>query len=105
MPHKDQRSTEGRAKTAARGYGGRWQRERLQYLAQHPLCVTCTKQGRVTAATVVDHIIPHKGDPILMWDRTNWQSLCATHHNSDKQRLDKGGKPLQRIGPDGWPVV
>jgi 5-methylcytosine-specific restriction protein A len=65
----------------------------------------CRAKGRVTAATVVDHIIPHKGDPILMWDRTNWQSLCKPHHDSDKQSQDRGGnKHTQVIGIDGWPV-
>lgn len=99
--HVDQRG-----KTAARGYGGRWQRERLAYLAQHPLCVMCAKQGRVTAANTVDHIIPHKGDPLLMWDQTNWQSLCEPHHNRDKQSQDRGGhKQTVVIGADGWPVV
>jgi len=90
--------------TAQRGYGGRWQRERLLFLAQHPLCLMCEVEGRVTAATVVDHITPHKGDYDLMWDASNWQALCPTHHNSDKQRIDKGGKPKTRIGVDGWPT-
>jgi 5-methylcytosine-specific restriction protein A len=94
-------SSDDRAKTAARGYGGRWQRERLQYLRLHPLCIMCQAKGRVTAATVVDHIIPHKGDPVLMWDWNNWQALCKPHHDRDKQAIDRGGKPrLQRI--DGW---
>lgn len=94
-----------RGKTAARGYGGRWQRERLTFLAQHPLCVMCQADGRITLAKVVDHIIPHKGDPVLMWDSEhNWQSLCAEHHSSDKQRLEKSGKTRQTIGLDGWPI-
>ena len=33
-------------------------------------------QGRFTAEAVVDHIIPHRGDPHLMWDESNWQALC-----------------------------
>lgn len=41
-------------------YGSKWERERLIFLRSHPLCVMCHEQGRVTAATVVDHIIPHK---------------------------------------------
>lgn len=94
-----------RGKTAARGYGGRWQRERLIFLQLHPLCIMCEQQGRVTVATVVDHIIPHKGDTALMWDWNNWQPLCATHHNRDKQSADKGGnKRTITIGTDGWPT-
>ncbi|WP_142383839.1 HNH endonuclease, partial [Klebsiella variicola] len=41
-------------------YGSKWDRERLIFLRAHPLCVMCQEQSRVTAATVVDHIIPHK---------------------------------------------
>jgi 5-methylcytosine-specific restriction endonuclease McrA len=65
----------------------------------------CSKEGRVTEAKVVDHIIPHKGDLTLLWDsQNNWQALCTTHHNSDKQRIERGGKPRQTVGEDGWPV-
>lgn len=93
-------------KTAERGYGGRWQRERLRFLHANPLCVMCLNEGRVTPATVVDHIIPHKGDQTLMWDsENNWQPLCKPHHDSDKQSQDKGGnKRTVTIGADGWPI-
>lgn len=87
--------------TAQRGYGGRWQRERLLFLAQHPLCRMCAQQGRAEPATVVDHIIPHRGNYRLMWSRSNWQPLCKRHHDSDKQAIDRGARI---IGVDGWPV-
>lgn len=93
-------------KTADRGYGGRWQRERKAFLArpENALCVMCLAEGgRVTAATVVDHKVPHRGDEVLMWDQKNWQPLCKPHHDSDKQRLEKSGRIVQAIGEDGWP--
>ncbi|MGM9590559.1 MAG: HNH endonuclease signature motif containing protein, partial [Faecousia sp.] len=37
--------------------------------------------GRLTPATVVDHIIPHRGDRKLFWDESNWQPLCKDCHN------------------------
>lgn len=61
---------------AQRGYGYKWQQARAQYLREHPLCVMCRADDRVTAATVVDHIVPHRGDQSLFWRRSNWQSLC-----------------------------
>ena len=64
-----------------RGYTGRWQRERLYFLSQHPLCVMCEAENRVKAATVVDHITPHRGNMELFWDVSNWQALCKTHHD------------------------
>ena len=67
--------------TAQRGYGGRWQRARLAYLAKHPLCRMCEAQGRVTEATLVDHIVDHRGDMVKFWDSEgNWQPLCKPCH-------------------------
>lgn len=74
---------------AQRGYGYKWQKAREGFLRSHPLCVMCQAEDRVTAATVVDHKIPHRGDQALFWDRGNWQSLCATHHSRDKQREER----------------
>ena len=50
----------------------------------------CMAQGRVTAATVADHIVPHKGNYELFWNG-ELQSLCAFHHNKTKQRIERGG--------------
>jgi 5-methylcytosine-specific restriction enzyme A len=69
-----------------RGYNYKWQQAREGYLAKHPLCAYCEREGRVTAATVVDHIEPHRGDMTLFWDSSNWQSLCKTCHDSVKKR-------------------
>lgn len=80
MPRKD----ESRPWRAL--YGKRWARVRLQHLARDPLCVRCAGDGLVVPATVVDHIKPHKGDTVLFWDRTNWQSMCAPCHDGPKQR-------------------
>lgn len=66
---------------SARGYGHRWQKVRLAFLGQHPLCVSCLRQGRTTAANAVDHIIPHRGDAERFWNQANWQALCTTCHN------------------------
>lgn len=67
-----------------RGYDHNWDKARLDFLNRLPTCRFCKEP-----ATVVDHIKPHKGDPRLFWDRTNWQPLCAHHHNSTKQRLER----------------
>lgn len=95
-----------RRKTAERGYGARWQRERKEFLRQpeNVLCVMCWAEGNAKAATVVDHKVPHRGDEELMWDRTNWQPLCKAHHDGDKQAMERSGKVRPTIGADGWPV-
>ena len=64
----------------------------------------CLADGIVKPARVADHVVPHRGDQDLFWTG-ELQSLCFTHHNGDKQALEKSGRPKrQRIGPDGWPL-
>ena len=65
----------------ARGYDTRWQRTRAQFLRVHPLCAECYRDGRVTAASVVDHIVPHRGDARLFWDPDNLQPMCKVCHD------------------------
>jgi len=43
---------------------------------------------RVVAASVVDHIVAHRGDYELMWDSANWQPLCAGCHGLKTARED-----------------
>ena len=81
---------QARGTSAQRGYGYKWQKASKAYLAAHPLCVHCKERDVVTPATVVDHIIPHRGDMTLFWDRSNWQSLCKTHHDI-KTATEDGG--------------
>ena len=64
-----------------RGYDSAWRKARKRYLEAHPLCVQCTKEGRYTKATDVDHIVPHRGDRDLFWDVKNWQALCHSCHS------------------------
>lgn len=70
-----------RPKTAERGYGGRWQRFRIGWLANNPICAECERQGFIKPAFAVDHIRPHKGDQSRFWDSDNWQSLCERCHS------------------------
>ena len=74
---------------SSRGYGRAWQKASKAYLAAHPLCVNCMKEGRYTKATVVDHIVPHRGDETLFWDQNNWQALCKKCHDRKTWTEDK----------------
>ena len=75
-----------------RGYDSRWDKARATYLATHPLCVmrlsnaTCGKP-----ATIVDHVVPHRGDQKKFWDSSNWQSLCVHCHSARKQTSENRG--------------
>lgn len=97
------RSHDRRGSAASRGYDARWRRARLAFLAEHPLCERCTKAGRTTAATVVNHRIPHKGDQALFWDEANWEATCKPHHDGTIQSEERRGStridPLNPWGP------
>ena len=56
-------------------------RLRPQQLFREPFCRECAKQGIRTRATVVDHIVPHRGDWTKFCDENNLQSLCERHHS------------------------
>lgn len=79
----------GRPSSRQRGYTAAWDRAARQYKIEHPLCVMCEREDRVTPAYAVDHIKPHRGDQTLFWDRANWQSLCQSHHSAAKQREEQ----------------
>lgn len=85
-----------RAGSSARGYGFKWQKARKRFLEENPLCVICQAKQLVKAARIVDHIIPHKGNADLFWDKRNWQALCASCHSRKTATQDssfafKGG--------------
>lgn len=85
-----------RLSASTRGYDAKWRRYAASFLRRHPLCVRHEERGRVVAAKVVDHIVPHRGDPALFWDATNHQALCVRCHNAKTARedveRDRGGR-------------
>lgn len=70
---------ERRGSAAERGYDHRWRRLRRAYLVANPLCVMCQAEGRVVAATDVDHIIAKRSGGTD--DEANLQALCHSHHS------------------------
>lgn len=106
--HSNRAYDKRRGSARDRGYSSTWDKARRTFLDAHPLCVMCEREGRVTAAAVVDHIKPHRGDQALFWDRANWQPLCKPHHDGAKQRAeargyvpgcDESGRPLDPDHP------
>jgi 5-methylcytosine-specific restriction protein A len=98
----DQRSAE--ADSYRRLYRLRaWRISREIQLASHPFCEWCEQQKVLTAATVVHHRKPHRGDLALFLDPSNHVSLCKLHHDSTAQREERG-RPVVAYGVDGWPL-
>ena len=85
-----------------RGYGRQHVQLREELLRQEPLCRICKAKGRITAATIADHIVSiAKGGAIH--DVANLQPLCRPCH--DRKTLTEQGKRYKRqIDVDGWPV-
>jgi 5-methylcytosine-specific restriction enzyme A len=80
----------------------RRQRLRKLQLKAEPPCKFCLEGGIVTAATVVDHVVPHHGD----WNAFvtgGLQSLYEPCHKSAKSELELHGY-RNDIGLDGYPT-
>ena len=74
-----------------RVYKGRTlQRERARLFSANPLCVECERQGRVTVATIRDHIIPLAEGGQDTAD--NIQGLCEECHNKKTLAESKRGR-------------
>ena len=78
-----------RASAFERGYNSCWQKVSKLFLAKHPFCEECERNGKLTLATVVDHVNPHRGDEVLFWSESNWQPLCKKCHDSKTRTMDQ----------------
>ncbi len=60
-------------------YGRAWKRIRDRYISIHPLCEQCMKEGRITPAEEVHHILPlsHGGTH----SEDNLMALCKPCHS------------------------
>ena len=84
------RVRDNRGSSTQRGYGSRWQRASKGFLRANPLCIECSREGLTVPATVVDHIVPHKGDMVLFWESSNHQPLCKPCHDTKTAKEDGG---------------
>lgn len=79
-----------------------WRHRRARQLFDQPLCVMCLARGMTTAATVADHVTPHRGDEELFFEGP-LQSLCKSDHDSTKKMEESKGFSIE-VGLDGWPI-
>jgi hypothetical protein len=63
-------------------------RARATFLATHPLCRPCEQEGRVTPASIVDHVDGHRSAEWLtrFWDPARWQPCCGQGHAAESAR-------------------
>lgn len=60
-------------------YGSRWRKIRKMYLNKYPFCEECKKQGKLTEANEVHHILPLSKDGTHDFD--NLMALCKPCHS------------------------
>jgi len=75
-----------RGSSAQRGYGYAWQKRRKDFIAAHPICMSCWRKPTKD----VDHIVPRSrggsdGD-------SNLQGLCGFCHKQKTARERRGFK-------------
>lgn len=87
LKQRPKRDSRERGSARERGYSAAWDRFSRQFLMANPICEYCLAKGRIVAARVTDHDIPHRGDPDLFWDNT-FTALCAACHNGPKARAE-----------------
>src|SRR5689334_20734339 len=89
--------------SSAKRLGARWQQTRQRILKRDGYqcrCDMCVRLKRVRIANQVDHRVPRSlggGD-----DDANLVAINAACH-AEKTIRDRGHKPKQPIGVDGWP--
>lgn len=89
--HKAMHPEEVRS-AAGRWYGYAWRKASKQFLQANPLCEKCKQQGKYVRVMVVDHVVPHRDDEKLFWDRGHWQPFCKKHHDQKTGSFDS--KPV-----------
>jgi len=85
-------------------YGRAWKRIRDRYITEHPLCEQCQKEGRLTPAEEVHHIVPLSKGGTNAFD--NLMSLCTSCHSAITAR--EGGrwdKKTANTGAIFWGVA
>jgi 5-methylcytosine-specific restriction enzyme A len=66
-----------------------WERARkARLIMDNGLCQDCLRQGKITIATIVHHIVPAKVNWLLRLVLSNLMSLCDACHNKAHGKKD-----------------
>lgn len=80
-----------------RKYGRAWKRIRDRYIAIHPICESCERDGRLAPAKEVHHKLPVSQGG--QHNKENLMSLCRSCHNRFILRL-----ATDRLENKGYPT-
>jgi len=70
--------------------GRKLQKLRADLFRQSPLCVVCQAEGRITAATERDHIVPLSQTQKDEASNVGMQALCHACHEAKSKRERRG---------------
>lgn len=93
-PSKPKAWATSRKSRQARGYGREHEIMRDIVLREEPLCRVCQSEGRVTAATIADHIKPLAEGGT--GDRDNMQPICRPCHHFKTAAESKRARDRRR---------
>jgi 5-methylcytosine-specific restriction endonuclease McrA len=65
--------------------------------------VYCEREGVVTASQVTDHVIPHRADQGLFWDRGNWAASCRACNTRKAATAERSFKDLAAFVAAAFP--
>lgn len=68
-----------------------WRARRAEQLAREPLCARHLARGEVVAATVANHVRPHRGDWELFINGP-LESVCKPCHDGEVQSEERRGR-------------
>lgn len=80
----------------------KWQKLRAMYLAQHPVCEQCEKNGKTSLAKVVHHVVPIEDAKditmmeVLAYDWHNLMAVCEQCHEAIHKHLGSCKKKGKR---------
>jgi 5-methylcytosine-specific restriction protein A len=80
-----------RLSSRERGYDSKWDKASKTFVKNHPICMICG----IRPSAVTDHIVPHKGDMKLFWNKSNWQAACEHCHNAKTAGEGAFGRPIK----------
>ena len=78
-------------------YTKRWRTMRAEQLIAEPFCRECGRYGIRKRATDIDHVIAHRGDLKLFYDKSNLQSLCHECHSRKTMAEQRTPLPIKKI--------
>lgn len=94
-----------RGSARARGYTSAWDKAADSHRRRSPICIYCEmgafgQPKRITPARLVDHLIPHRGDQAVFWNKADWISCCKTCHDGPKQAIERDPARLAAFAND-----